>query len=732
MQITPDKRGRRWAIGPVVVVSLALGGTICFVGLYFEPIFAFWGLVPIVLSVLFVAAGFVGYCRRAQTHHAHHSSAQIIPGSFVTALDGLTEGVVVLDYEGRFVYSNPSFLQQIGSTRDQLLGMRARDLAWRWQDLEPEHAQSDRAESSAIQEPSSLKATSPGTNSVHWLEAVKAGHRRQGQLTGLGEEKARVVIMNSVPIVEAGQAPRGALISFADVTKLNSMQSELVNLMGTVRESSRQLRQHRAELEELILRDPLTGCYHRHAGMEMLERYWNDSQHRHDDLGCLIVDIDYFRLINERHGHVVADQLLQEVADCLRKNVRECDLVCRFDGEKFLILLPQSNPEDVVFCAEGLRRKLSRLPGQDNRLTVSIGVACRSEVPDSPSRLLEQAEDCLIRAKKKGRNQVCRFDSEIAVSSAPLSVSEISPEISKIIPYPAVTALLSALAFRDHATATHTRRVADLCVAMGQRLMSMSNCYVLEISALLHDIGKIGVPDALLHKSEPLTEEEWKIMHAHDKIGVEIVRTAFANPELTGIVENYTRPYSESTAEQQALPLGARILAIADAYDSMTTDQIYRSAISSSAALTELRRCAGTQFDPEIVSHFEEVLLQRRQETTLQMAVDVEAALEIGLELEGLAEAVDQQDIEMLKILAGHLCHAAGRAGAHEITAKAIELEQAAIAESDHVGILQCANELLQYCRATQSAYTATRSPPTVFPAAAGENAITQLVLHPR
>jgi len=715
MHIIPDKRGRLWAFGPAVVASLGLGGTLCFVSLhYFGQPFAPWMLAPLVLFALLMMAGVLGHVWGPWTHQ---SSAQTIPPSFLTALDGLMEGVIVLDYEGRFVYSNPSFLQQTGSIRDQLLGLRARDLPWRWQDLDFHHSESGHAESAANQESPALKTTQtdpPATQTIHWLEAVKAGQRRQGQLIGLGEEKPRTVMMNSVPIVEVGQTPRGALISFTDVTKLNALQADLANLMGTVRESSKQLRRQRAELEELILRDPLTGCYHRHAGMEMLERYWSDSQHRHDDLGCLIVDLDHFRLINERYGHAVADQLLQDVADCLRKNVRECDLVCRFGGEEFLILLPQSNPADAAFCGESLRRKLSRLQVQDNALTVSVGVVCRSEVTDSPSRLLEQAEECLMRAKKNGRNQVCRFNSEIATAPSPLSVQEISPEISKIIPYPAVTALLSALAFRDHATATHTRRVADLCVAMGQRLMSMSSCYVLEISALLHDIGKIGVPDALLHKSEPLTEAEWKILHAHDKIGVEIIRTAFANPELTGIVETYTRPYSESISEQQTLPLGARILAIADAYDSMITDQIYRSAISSNAALAELRRCAGTQFDPEIVSHFEEVLLQRRQETTLQMAVNVEAALTIGLELEGLAEAVDQQDIEMLKILAGHLSHAAGRAGAHEITAKAIELEQAANAESDHVGILQCANELLQYCRATQTAYTTTSSPNTI------------------
>src|SRR5690606_25354239 len=117
-------------------------------------------------------------------------------------------------------------------------------------------------------------------------------------------------------------------------------------------------------------------------------------------------------------------------------------------------------------------------------------------------------------------------------------------------------------------------RVADLCLLIGQRLMSQSQCYVLEMSALLHDIGKIGVPDALLHKPSSLTEEEWAVMRDHDRIGVEIIRTAFATPALTEIVECYKRPYEESQRSQKPLPLGARILAVVDAFDSMTNDQI--------------------------------------------------------------------------------------------------------------------------------------------------------------
>ncbi|WP_437229129.1 diguanylate cyclase [Planctomicrobium sp. SH661] len=611
------------------------------------------------------------------------SHSAVVPGNFHSALDGLSEGIVILDYAGRIVFVNHSFEELSGHRSEELLEQRAKDLSWKWVDT-------DERENV--------------TQEMSWLDAVKEGRSRCGRILGLNSETHRSFVMNSGPILDNEGHPRAAMISLQDVTKLQKKQTELASLRETVRESSMQLRQKNAELEQLILRDPQTGCYHRRHGLEVLEKLWNDARRDGSDLACILLDIDRFQAVNEEHGHQVADQILRDLGLCLLRNVREIDLVCRYGGEEFLIIMPHTGVDEGARLAETLRHQISRLKEGAVTLTVSIGVAAMSQAPGSPQSLLALVDQCLNRAKHRGRNQVCQPVPEDPDTTIVPTPSELK-DCTTSIPYPAVTALISALAYRDIATASHSRRVADLCVSMGQRLMSMTGCYVLEVSALLHDIGKIGVPDATLLKSTPLTDEEWKVMQAHDRIGVEIVRTAFTTPELTEIVANYTRPYGESLSTGHPLPLGARILAVADAYDAMTTERTYRNAMSPAEALAELRRCAGTQFDPEIVSQFSEVLFLQGSESAPRMDVDIEAALAIGLELERLAEAVDEQDIETLEAIAGHLCRTANKCGAPEISAKAMELEQAAMTGTDQLGILQSANELLNYCRATQSAY---------------------------
>jgi hypothetical protein len=235
--------------------------------------------------------------------------------------------------------------------------------------------------------------------------------------------------------------------------------------------------------------------------------------------------------------------------------------------------------------------------------------------------------------------------------------------------------------------------------------MSMGSCYVLEMASLLHDIGKIGVPDSILTKPTALTPEEWDIINQHDRIGLEILRASFGSADMSEIVENYRIHYEHALNQGLMLPLGARILAIADAYDSMVTDRAYRAGRKPREAFEELRRCAGTQFDPELVERFIAAVTIERRQTKGVPRIAKEAALGIGLELERLANAVDREDFASLKAMAGRLAASAAKAGAPEISAKAMELENAVSDNDDHLGVLRLANDLLTICRATQASY---------------------------
>jgi HD-GYP domain-containing protein (c-di-GMP phosphodiesterase class II) len=237
-------------------------------------------------------------------------------------------------------------------------------------------------------------------------------------------------------------------------------------------------------------------------------------------------------------------------------------------------------------------------------------------------------------------------------------------EHQSTIPYHAVTALVSALAYRDPSTADHSRRVADLCVATARRLMPTSQSYVLEIAALLHDIGKIGVPDSILLKPGKLSEEEWHLMNSHERIGEEIVQSTFSNSQLAEVIRTYRAWFGGNSQHPQLptgddIPLSARILAIADAYDSMTNRTSYRDPLSPEKAFVELRRCAVRQFDPELVERFIDAVSNHgggREASASKASSEASkaAALSFGTQIERLAEVLEHQDFATA-LRPGHL-----------------------------------------------------------------------------
>jgi len=279
---------------------------------------------------------------------------------------------------------------------------------------------------------------------------------------------------------------------------------------------------------------------------------------------------------------------------------------------------------------------------------------------------------------------------------------------------PERSSLLSALAHRHAESAEHSRRVADLAVETARGLLPHRQCYVLEIAALLHDIGKIGVPDATLLKPGPLSAEEWRLMRAHEQIGAELVSAAFACQELTEIVSSCHDWYGDNPERphpprKQGASLEARILSIADAFDAMVSNRVYRKATSRENAFAELRRCAGTQFDPELVERFISAVLARDESrANPEVCVSKQTALKIGVEIEKLADALDKRNVYELLDMARRLRSAATEQGIPEIARVAAELETCFESDPDLVEIVQLTSQLLELCRATQGACPAT------------------------
>jgi hypothetical protein len=254
---------------------------------------------------------------------------------------------------------------------------------------------------------------------------------------------------------------------------------------------------------------------------------------------------------------------------------------------------------------------------------------------------------------------------------------------------------------------------------MAEGLISCSESYVLENAALLHDIGKIGVPDNILLKPGPLTKEEWAVMRCHDEISVEIIRSTFACDELTEIVNSHHSWFGGKDDDPglpvgEYIPLGARILSIADSFDAMVSDRVYRRGIPITDAFAELRRCAGTQFDPHLVERFIAIVGHIDLESANNDHVaDKRGALQLGIEIESLARAIDNRDVESLRALAERVHGTAEQCSIQPIVDLAVELQHSiGDDDDDWLNTLELTIELIELCRQTQRIHINTTAAP--------------------
>jgi len=262
-------------------------------------------------------------------------------------------------------------------------------------------------------------------------------------------------------------------------------------------------------------------------------------------------------------------------------------------------------------------------------------------------------------------------------------------------------------------------------VAVAQNLMSYGDCYVLEVAALLHDIGKIGVPDAILSKPGPLTDEEWKTMAMHDRMGVEIVSAAFASHELTNILACHHAFFAGSARDTGLpsgfdIPLRARILSIADAFDAMVTDRPFRKQSSVEAAAAELRRCAGTQFDPELVELFIQVVASLDTDGSgCVLSTPVETAMRIGLEIERLSAVLAARDFSVLGAMANRLAAVATELELPHVAELAAKVSETVASGCEPELLLQRMNELTDHCHSIQNQVLSGFEPSQRGPSAA-------------
>ena len=349
----------------------------------------------------------------------------------------------------------------------------------------------------------------------------------------------------------------------------------------------------------LALTDPLTGLgNHRHFH-ERLARELEHALRHERPLAVCLVDVDDFKRVNDRFGHPTGDRVLSQVAARLRQTGE----AFRLGGDEFAVLLPGYEESEALAAAESIIDRIATLDfGHMGAITVSAGIAVSPRHTRERDELLRLVDSALYWAKEYGKNRVRAYRSDVVEVAELKRLASAGDRAARLR---AAASLARAVDARDVYTGNHSQRVAQLAVRIGARIgLTREELELTRLAASLHDLGKLALPEDLLRKAAPLTEPERTVLQRHAQIGFRMLESLGIDPVADWVLHHHERwdgaGYPDRLEGTQ-IPLGARIIFVADAYDAMTSDRLYRRRRSEDEALAEIVRCAGTQFDPTVV-----------------------------------------------------------------------------------------------------------------------------------
>jgi len=418
--------------------------------------------------------------------------------------------------------------------------------------------------------------------------------------------------------------------------------------------------------QEQAITDGLTGVKTHRFFMEALSAEWKRSTRAGRAFALVLMDLDRFKFVNDFYGHLEGDLVLQRVGQILETNCRRSDVVARYGGDEFVILMPETSMEQARQLASKLRGWVSADPLlREKNISASFGIACYPLHGSSPQELIQVADASMYLSKHQGGNAVStadhfdpneakkwkrdvleaylgvtlkrlfstgpeafeeiyqrlkQFTESLASTEvvSPTSVAAEKQEGPQALPQAVldtVTSLAFAIDAKDHYTQGHSQKVSAYAALIAEAL-NMNDAEVEEVrlGAVLHDIGKVGIPEQILNKSGPLNPEEWDMMKSHVVFGAKILEPLTPLARIRQMVLHHHEFFDGSGYPDalvgEDIPLGARIVAVADAYDTITSDRTYKKGRPASDALAELERCANAQFDAKIVQIFVQAMRQ--------------------------------------------------------------------------------------------------------------------------
>ncbi len=428
--------------------------------------------------------------------------------------------------------------------------------------------------------------------------------------------------------------------------------------------------------QEQAITDGLTGVKTHRFLMEALSSEWKRSTRANRPFALVLMDLDRFKFVNDFYGHLEGDVVLQRVGHILEEHCRRSDVVARYGGDEFVILMPETTVEQARQLANKLRSWIASDPLlRDKNVTASFGIAAFPVHGSTPQELIQVADSSMYLSKHQGGNSVSsseqgdpmdrkRWKKDVLeaylgvtlkrlFSTGPEAFEEIYRRLEHFtrsleeqggnglgegLP-PAVVETVTSLALaidaKDHYTQGHSQKVSTYAAMIAEALgMAPEEVEEIRLAGLLHDIGKVGIPEIILNKSGPLDASEWETMKTHTDLGARILEPLKTMAHIRLMVRHHHEFFDGSgypdRLEGDRIPHGARVIAIADAYDTITSARTYKRARTPEDAFAELERCAANQFDPEIVRVFVETM-RRAPRPTVEATLSASRSLDLRL-----------------------------------------------------------------------------------------------------
>ena len=357
----------------------------------------------------------------------------------------------------------------------------------------------------------------------------------------------------------------------------------------------------------LALTDPLTGLGNHRSFHERLQRELVVAEEEGASLALCLVDFDDLKFVNDRFGHPVGDLVLGQVAARLRQGGE----AFRLGGDEFAVLLPRQDERQATAVARSIVERVAALDVEGvGPVTVSAGVATYPIQGSGRDELIRLADSALYWAKKDGKNRVRAYAAESILRA---NLEELTDTPDRAARYRAAESLAKAVDERDAYTGSHSQRVGEYSARIARRLgADEPGIELTRLAGSLHDLGKLAIPEEVLRKASSLSEGERLMLERHPQIGFKMLESLGVEPVAEWVLHHHERwdgaGYPNRLAGDQ-IPLAARIIFVADAYDAMTSERAYREPLTQQDALAELERCSGTQFDPTVVKALAQELL---------------------------------------------------------------------------------------------------------------------------